>query len=84
MKKMLLKLSDSLLSREQMKGIKGGDYGGGGSGGGTSCGYYTIYCQVNGTSYGTPTNGGCCPNYSTGTFICKVKYGQSAIFSQCI
>jgi hypothetical protein len=29
MKKMFLKLSDSLLSREQMKVVKGGGYGGG-------------------------------------------------------
>jgi hypothetical protein len=35
MKKMLLKFSNSLLSREQTKGIKGGDYPSSGGGGAT-------------------------------------------------
>ncbi len=45
MKNKLLKLADSLLSKEEMKSLKGGDYppGGGGGGGGGGYSHYA-YC----------------------------------------
>lgn len=59
MKKMLLKFSDSLLSREQTKGIKGG----------------TTYCRCNGQLVGIASNNGntnlCAQMSSPPFYVCS-------------
>jgi hypothetical protein len=79
MKKFLLKFSDSLLSKEEIRSVKGGyDGGGGGTGGGyPPAVHYLIYCAnpyggpsstISGTSYGS------CPDFYTANNWCKATY----------
>jgi hypothetical protein len=80
MKKLFLKLSDSLLSREETKGIKGGGPypPNGGGGGGTTL---NVWCWSNNGSKAFQSY--TCPSYSTAEFLCKLQFGPAYQFSQC-
>jgi hypothetical protein len=78
MKKFLLKFSDSLLSKEEIRSVKGG-YDGGGGGGGGGGPYnptYTLWCYRNNQSLG-PITGSGCPSFNQANSICGWVYPGS-------
>jgi hypothetical protein len=74
MKKFLLKFSDSLLSKEEIRSVKGG-YGGDPDGGGTPATHpFTLYCAkpYGGPSYVISGNG--CPSFSAANSMCATSF----------
>jgi hypothetical protein len=70
----MLKFSDSLLSKEQTKEVRGGD-------GGPN---KNIYCWKNSDLYGAiPFNGWVCPPYSVLMDVCVHRFGSGTTFSNC-
>jgi len=71
MKKFLLKFSDSLLSKEEIRSVKGG-YGE--NGGGVPNPTFTLWCAKpsGGPSYKITGSG--CPSFSTANSMCAARY----------
>jgi hypothetical protein len=67
MKKFLLKFSDSLLSKEEIRSVKGG-YGE--TGGPIGSPTFTLWCANPGGGSSHMLTGGGCPSYSTANALC--------------
>jgi len=84
MKKFLLKFADSLLSKEEIRSVKGG-YGGTPGGGGGGGGYptFTLWCAKpsGGPSMGPISGGGSCPPYNVANEMCRVAFGPGYVGS---
>ena len=79
MKKFLLKFSNSLLSKEEIRSVKGG-YGESGGGGYPT---FTLWCAKpsGGPSMGPISGGGSCPPYYVANEMCRTAFGPGYIYS---